>query len=69
MSRCGTGCGTADLAKGYCSTKLKDYFKLCSNSCDIYAKMALCYAGEELVSVSDISEDKDRQRWACQWSL
>src|ERR1700687_3256208 len=69
-SRCGAACRASRLAKGDCSRRLADYFKLCSNSCDIYATMALCYpyGGEELVSVFDISQDKDRQGWLCEWS-
>lgn len=65
LKNCGPPCGTFTKAKGFC----KPYRgwgmpDLCSNDCEQYGSMALCYADGTLVHVYD---DDDIMLIECTW--
>ncbi len=65
---CGSSCGTFELGKGRCgrTDKQSGLLTFCSNSCEVYRDTALCYYGQELVSVLKL-EPGSRLFEACAW--
>jgi len=55
LAACGKACGRGDVPKGGCGSSYGgqegSLIKLCSNQCEVYRDVAVCYAGTEVVEV------------------
>ncbi len=69
---CGRPCGRGDLAKGYCRPPSSWWdgfanFTFCSNDCDVYGDVAVCYASGQVVSVLELTPPGERLLHTCVW--
>lgn len=58
LALCGSACGRGDVPKGHCGSDYRgqegSFIKLCSNECEVYRDVAVCYAGTEVVEVERV---------------
>jgi hypothetical protein len=66
---CGPPCGSGNVAKGSCSPD-RSWFdgSFCSNDCDVYRDLAICYYGDVVVDVRQLSPPGERLLRTCDWS-
>ena len=68
--QCGLPCGRGDIAKGYCKPPTgwwTEDVTFCSNECDVYGNVAVCYASLQVVIVLDLVPPGQRLLRTCQW--
>ncbi len=70
-SACGPPCGRGDVPKGHCRppSGVSDDLSFCSNDCDVYGNVAVCYASGQVVSVRELSAPGERLLRTCTWSV
>jgi hypothetical protein len=63
LKECGMSCGGGAVPKGMCGSSFKATgwidslvfpHGLCSNECDVYRDVAVCYSGREVVNVRSL---------------
>jgi hypothetical protein len=67
-SHCGLPCGRGLIPNGYCSPNQSFFdLRMCSNVCDVFQDVAVCYAGEAVVSIVALTPPGLRLTPTCSW--
>src|SRR5215831_518603 len=64
--KCGPPCGSGNVAKGHCKPSFLD-FGICSNDCDVYGMVGVCFSAEKVVSVVHMQPGGERLMKPCSW--